>query len=93
VTGLVRAGDVIDVLAATTGDSTGSSTAVVVAARVRVLDVPVAATSSGLLGAGDSTGAGSGGGSVVVLAATTAQALDLARAAVGSRLSLVLRAG
>ena len=89
--GLVRAGDLVDILAATAGDATGVSSAAVVAARVRVLVIPTDATSAGLLGSGDSASASSGGGFVIVLVTTTAQALDLARASVRSRLSIVLR--
>lgn len=91
-TGLVRAGDVIDVVAATAGDVTARGSAAVVATRVRVLEVPTSASAPGIFSSGDSSGA-AGPGSVVVLATTTAQALDLARASVGARLSLVLRAG
>ena len=87
--GLVRAGDLVDILAATAGDATGVSSAAVVAARVRVLVIPTDATSAGLLGSG--ANASSGGGFVIVLVTTTAQALDLARASVRSRLSIVLR--
>jgi Flp pilus assembly protein CpaB len=90
---LVARGDVVDVLAAVSGAATGTPSSSVVASRVRVLVAPVA-------GVGSETGAlgalGSGtelrGSSALVLATTTEQALALARAAVGSRLSLTIRA-
>lgn len=87
---LVAAGDVVDVLAATSGGADGVARSSVVASRVRVLVAPTPASGSsgGLLSApsGDARG-----GSVLVLATTTEQALALARAAVGARLSLALR--
>lgn len=90
---VLRPGDVVDVIAAVSG-STASGTAgqaSVVAARVRVL-----LTSA--TGAGESDGGflampASIDGSSVVLATTSSQSLAIARAAVGSRLSVVLRAG
>ena len=89
---LVSIGDVVDVLAATTGSAgSGAASASVVATRVRVLVAPVTAagSSGGLLAAPASDGRSA---SALVLATTTEQALAIARAAVGSRLSLTLRA-
>ncbi len=90
----VRTGDLVDLIAARGGDATGEASAEVVASRVRVLVVGGAAGGasggSGLLGSPASTAIPA---SVLVLATTTAQALDIARASVGSRLSLTLRAG
>lgn len=93
--GLLRAGDLVDVLAAApTSAAPGSTTqdARTVATGVRVL---LAGTSrsgetgdSALAGAGDPAD-----GSLVVLATTPAVAAALAGAAVTSRLSIVLRAG
>ncbi|CAB4923937.1 unannotated protein [freshwater metagenome] len=88
---LVQAGDVVDVIAARTSDTTDDSSSMVVASHVRVLVIaspPTASGGSGMLGSGGSTG---GMSPVLVIATTPAQALDLARAAVGSRLSLILR--
>jgi Flp pilus assembly protein CpaB len=88
---VLRPGDLVDVIAASSvgAASAASDSASVVASRVRVL---LAGT----------TAAGGGGGLLsaqsgdappsVVLATTSAQALEIARAAVGSRLSVVLRA-
>lgn len=86
----VRPGDLVDVVAARGGDVGSAASAVVVAARVRVLTVgsPTVPTGSGLLGS-------SSGGAptpVLVLATSQAQALDIAAAAVGSHLSVILRA-
>lgn len=89
-TSVVRPGDVVDVLAATTGDAAapGSGAASVVASRVRVLLAGAgAAPSDGSLLSAPSTS----GASVLVLAATSAQALALARAAVSSRLTVAVR--
>lgn len=85
----VRPGDVVDVVAARGGDGSTAAAAVVVAARVRVLTVgsPAASASTGLLGASSSAPA-----PVLLLATTSAQALDVAAAAVGSRLSVILHA-
>jgi Flp pilus assembly protein CpaB len=91
---LVQAGDLVDVIAATaasTGDG-GATTAAassVVASRVRVLVSPGAgATSSGgLLGSTPSTTASR---TTLVLATSSDQALALACAAVGARLSVVV---
>ncbi|MFN8167614.1 MAG: RcpC/CpaB family pilus assembly protein [Candidatus Nanopelagicales bacterium] len=87
---LVSAGDVVDVLAATTGSTGGAADSSVVASRVRVLVAPSPGSGSGGGGLLSAPAADPRGGSVLVLATTTAQALALARAAVGSRLSLVL---
>ena len=87
---LVRAGDSVDVLASYGGDGTSSASAVVVASDVRVLVAPAApgGGSASLLGG---SSASTSGGSVLVLATTQAQALDLARAVAGGRLSVALR--
>jgi pilus assembly protein CpaB len=87
----VRPGDVVDVVAARGGDGSNAASAVVVAARVRVLTVgsPSVSTGSGLLGSTSSTAAPT---PVLVLATTSTQALDIAAASVGSRLSVILRA-
>jgi len=91
----VRAGDVVDVVAARggegtgtgTGSGSGSATASVVASRVRVLTVAAtSASGGGLLG-----GTGSPSAPVLLLATTSAQALDIAAAVVGSRLSVTRR--
>jgi len=91
-TALVHPGDVIDILAASAADATGDASAVVIASRVRVLAVPTSSSTAGPFDPGDASGSASGGG-VVVLATTSEQALALAGAAVGARLSLVLRGG
>jgi Flp pilus assembly protein CpaB len=84
---LLRPGDVVDVLAADVpgdGDESGRA-AVTVAHGVRVVTVPAAGRDGWLAsGAGD-------GGALVVLATSPQVARDLARAAVASRLSIVLR--
>lgn len=88
---LVSAGDVVDVIAASaSGDGSGAAVASVVAARVHVLIAPGRGTAGGggLLAAPASS---SGDGSTVVLATSTSQALAIARAAVGSRLSVTIR--
>ena len=84
--GLLRSGDLVDVLAAETAiDASGvtAGAAVVVAGGVRVLAVPAVDDGYG----------GSLEGALIVLATTTAEALDLATAAVTARLSITLRAG
>ena len=69
------------------GTATGTATASVVASRVRVLTVgATSASGGGLLG-----GTGSPSAPVLLLATTSAQALDIAAAVVGSRLSVTLR--
>ncbi|MBI1377295.1 MAG: hypothetical protein GC157_07425 [Frankiales bacterium] len=89
VAALLRTGDTVDVLAAT-ADADGRAVASVVATRVRVLAVPGAAgtPAGGLLGGGGAVT--SGDGSLVVVAATPGQALELARAALRGRISLSL---
>jgi hypothetical protein len=94
-TALVRAGDVIDVISAAAGDGSDGITgsASVVASGVRVLVVP--SRSSGADGSlfassGDVTGSD---GSLLVVATTTTQALDIARAGVRGRLSFTLKSG
>lgn len=86
----VRPGDLVDVVAARASDGSAAASAVVVAARVRVLTVgsPSVSAGSGLLGSSSTTAPTP----VLVLATTSAQALDIAAAAVGSRLSVILRA-
>jgi Flp pilus assembly protein CpaB len=90
---VLRRGDVVDVLAATAGDPVdpASGSAVVVASRVRVLLAggQDASAGSGLLGAAAPTT----GSAPVVLAATSSQALALARAAVSARLTVAVRGG
>jgi len=76
---LLHAGDIVDVLAASTGRS-GVAAAAVVAADVRVLAVPAAADAPSFED-----------GALVVLATTPATAALLARAAVTSRLSVTIR--
>lgn len=87
---VLRPGDLVDVIAASSVGSVGSSgdRAAVVAARVRVLLTGSTASSGGGMLSAQTTGAPPS----VVLATTSAQALEIARAAVGSRLSVVLRA-
>jgi len=95
-TALVRTGDVIDVIAAASGDGSGggsTASASVVATGVRVLVVP--SRSSGgdgslFASSGDVTGSD---GSLLVVATTTAQALNIARAGVRGRLSFIMRSG
>lgn len=82
---LLRAGDVIDVLAAAPRQDGGTDEARLVAAAVRVLTVPAPPT-SGALGQADL-----GEGALVVLATTSATAARLASAAVTSRLSVTIR--
>jgi pilus assembly protein CpaB len=85
----VRAGDIVDVVAARggEGEGTGAATASVVASRVRVLTVgATSASGGGLLG-----GTGSTSAPVLLLATTSAQALEIAAAVVVSRLSVTLR--
>lgn len=80
---LLHAGDLIDVLAANPGDSVASGArAAVVAAAVRVIAVPVPRDT-----------ASASEGALVVLAVDDATALDLARASVNARLSVLLRPG
>lgn len=86
---LLHAGDAIDVIAAS-GDAAGSVTAALVATGVRVLTVPVAAAGGGGLFSGGGS-ATQGDGSLVVLATTPTQALDLARAGLRGRLSFILK--
>lgn len=76
---LVRAGDVVDVLAAADPSGGGPAAPSTVAAAVRVLAVP----------ARDAAGGDPGG--LVVVAATPAQAAALAQASAGTRLSLALQ--
>jgi len=87
---LLRAGDLIDLIAAgTSGDGT-SVTASVVASAVRVLVVPIRGGSSSGLFASSSDVTGSDG-QLVVLGTTRAEALDIARASLRGRLSFTLR--
>jgi pilus assembly protein CpaB len=93
--GLLRPGDVVDVLAADTGEG-GTDTAEVVAAAVRVLSVPSPASDGSLGGAVPGLGGAGPGlsdGALIVLATSTPVAARLARAAVSSRLSVTLRTG
>lgn len=90
---VLRPGDVVDVIAAVSGSAASGTAgeASVVAARVRVLLTSASGAAepgTGFLAMPASTDASS-----VVLATTSVQALAIARAAVGSRLSVVLRAG
>jgi pilus assembly protein CpaB len=78
---LVRAGDLVDVLAASDPTDGSGAMPVVVARAVRVLAVP-----------GRDVTAGDGGG-LVVVAVDRAQAGTLARASVSAHLSLALRRG
>ncbi|SFF83014.1 Flp pilus assembly protein CpaB [Actinopolymorpha cephalotaxi] len=99
---LVRPGDRIDLLAAETDVDQAARPARVVATQVRVLALPGSAGEGaagseggggplGSVGAGGSVDAGGEGG-LVVVAVPAETAADLARAAVTSRISLVLRA-
>lgn len=76
---LLEPGDVVDVLAAS--DRSAASAAPIVAADARVLAVPSPNESS----------SGIDDGALVVLATTPSTAALLARAAVGARLSVVIR--
>ena len=80
---LLRAGDVIDVLAATAAAESGAGEARLVAAGVRVVVVPLVEESA--LGGGSF-----GEGALVVLATSPETATRLASAAVTSRLSLTI---
>lgn len=82
---LVRAGDVVDVLAAVPSQSGGTGTAALVAAAVRVVSV-LPPDESSVLGASDL-----GEGALLLLATTSATASRLAGAAVTSRLSVTIR--
>lgn len=89
---LLRAGDVVDVLAAetslvgqTTGQPTSAGPARVIAAGARVLSVPMPEDSD--VAAGSSLG----GDALVVFAVDRTVAANLARAAVTAQLSVVLR--
>lgn len=75
---LLHAGDRVDVLAAPTGGTDPTATALIVASGVQVLAVPTT----------DDTGEGA----LVVVAATPAVAARLAAAAVGARLSITVLA-
>ena len=86
---LLAPGDVVDVLAATGADTGAPGDARVVAADVRVLLAGVSSTSDSVLGGTGTTS----DGALLVVATTRQQALDLARAAAGSRLSVTLRPG
>lgn len=88
---VLRPGDVVDVIAATAGAVTESSRseAVVVARGVRVL--LTSATGAASAGGGLLAAPSGGDSSTLVLATTSSEALAIARAAVGSRLSVVLR--
>jgi len=83
--GLLRPGDVVDILAADTGEG-GAAAASVIADAVRVLTVP-RPPEDGSLWSGPSLG----DGALVVLATSSDVAARLARAAVTARLSLTLR--
>lgn len=85
VAALLRAGDLVDVLAAapSSAGQVGAQDARTVATAVRVLITPQVAADA--LSAGE--------GSLVVLATTPRTAATVAGAAVTSRLSVVLRAG
>lgn len=88
-TSVLRAGDVVDVIAAASGDVGAPGRASVVASRVRVLVAGTrAAGDGGLFG---SAGSSSNASGLLVLATTTAQAVDIARAGVGARLSVTVR--
>jgi Flp pilus assembly protein CpaB len=76
---LLQPGDVIDVLAST--DHSSAAAALVVAAGVRVLTVPSGTEATG----------GLDDGALVVVAATPATAALLAKAAIASRLSVLIR--
>ncbi|HET7902780.1 MAG TPA: Flp pilus assembly protein CpaB [Candidatus Nanopelagicales bacterium] len=83
VAALLQPGDVVDLVSAHEGS------AEVVAAGVRVLAVPRAATSASVLGASGEVGAGS----LVVVAASTSAALALQRAQSDGRVGVLWRAG
>jgi pilus assembly protein CpaB len=83
--GLLRPGDVVDVLAAETGEHATDRVSAV-ATEVRVLTVPQAADDGPL-----AAGPGLADGALVVLATTSEVAALLARAAVTSRLSVAVR--
>jgi Flp pilus assembly protein CpaB len=90
---LVRAGDVVDVIAASASDPALAARARIVARSLPVIVVGASAGAGGggLLGGGSAGGSGAAG--VLVLATTSDQAVEIARAGVGARLSVVVRAG
>jgi Flp pilus assembly protein CpaB len=93
---VLRPGDLVDVVAAVAAGAgaEGGSTATVVASRVRVLLAGTHGSSDSGGGALSALGSGADrSSSVVVLATTQQQGLALARAAVGARLSVLLRDG
>jgi pilus assembly protein CpaB len=84
---LLRAGDVIDVLAAGAGaEGTTSGAARLVASAVPVITIP--RSDGALLGSNDA-----GDGALLLVATTSDTAARLAAAAVNDRLSLVIRPG
>ncbi len=83
---LLRAGDVVDVLAASPGEAGETTSARTVATAVRVL-----LAGSPTADAGPLAPAGTEDGSLVVLATSTDAAAAIAGAAATSRLSVVLR--
>jgi Flp pilus assembly protein CpaB len=88
---VLRPGDSIDLIAAWTtgaGAVEDSSRAETVATAVRVLAVGTESASAPGLGAVASP---AGGGTPLVLAVTSSEALDVAKAAVGARLAFALR--
>lgn len=89
---VLRPGDLVDVIAASSAGTAGaaSGSAAVVASRVRVL--LAGPTSSGGASGGLLSAQSGDAPPSVVLATSSSQALEIARAAVGSRLSVVLRA-
>ena len=86
VVSLIRAGDVVDVLAAGADVGSGAGQARVVAASARVIAVPVPGR-----GATSAFVVGTGGGALLLLATSPTTAGRLAAATVGEQLSIVLR--
>jgi hypothetical protein len=89
---LLRPGQRVDVLAANTSTEPGAAptAAVVVAAGVAVVAIPVASAAAGGLSAADPGAEVGGEGALVVLATTPLQARQLAQAQVSARLSAMV---
>jgi Flp pilus assembly protein CpaB len=90
---VVRAGDRVNVIAASDPSTGEESTGAAVVHDVRVLAIPSQMDPSAIdAGDGDGgSGSGSGSGSVLIVAATPHQAAALAQAAATSRLSVAVR--
>jgi pilus assembly protein CpaB len=89
-TSVLQPGDLVDVIAASASEVGSRASAGVVASRVRVLVAgPPSTVDGGLLGG---TTAPTRDAGLLVLATTSQQAVEIARAGVGARLSVSIRA-